>query len=501
MTKRIALFTTLLFTAVIVLQACKHKPYVKPEETYGGFPDEVGKIITNRCATAGCHNAASYTAAGDLRMDSWEELFNGGRHGAAVVPYSTGNSPLLFYINTDSTLGPVVKDNRMPPVDAGSALTKDEYLAIRSWIAAGAPDRNGKIPFGDNADTRQKIYLVHQGCDIAAVIDGEKKVVMRYISLTPGTAQSSPHCIRVSGDGAYSYISYLNAKSIQKINTVTDKVESSVVLKDNGSSSWNILYVSPDSKELMVSNWIENGFAAWVNAQTMTQYNPIPFTLKKPHGIASNAAGDTFFITSEPYNAVYKLVPPRNGKPAFLDTISIVDGQAPDFVNTATAPQPHEIMMTPDHSKYFLTCQRSNEVRVMDAHTDKVLAVFNVAERPQEIAMSVKQPYVFISCMESTKAGQYKGVIEVINYKTLQKVKTITGNFNQPHGVTVDDRNNTIYVFSTNVDGPAPHHPSGTGCNGKNGYYNIFNLNTLEPVNNRNYEVSVFPYSADVRFK
>ncbi|MBZ0098929.1 MAG: hypothetical protein K8F30_07580, partial [Taibaiella sp.] len=92
----------LLFYACLCLPACRHDKYQAPASgtAANNYPDAVKNILVNKCATAGCHNEASYTAAGGLRLDSWEHLFDGGNNGAVVVPYNTGNSSLLYFVNT-----------------------------------------------------------------------------------------------------------------------------------------------------------------------------------------------------------------------------------------------------------------------------------------------------------------------------------------------------------------------------------------------------------------
>src|SRR5690606_30121965 len=116
------------------------------------------------------------------------------------------------------------------------------------------------------------------------------------------------------------------------------------------------------------------------------------------------------------------------------------------------------------------------------------------------IAMSKSKPYALITCMEDNSSNPgFRGSVYVIDYNTFETTK-IDGPFFQPHGIAVDDRNGTFYVASRNAtqDGPAPHHSS--SCAGRNGYYNVYDLNTLKRLPKR-YEVTVEPYSADVRFK
>jgi DNA-binding beta-propeller fold protein YncE len=219
-----------------------------------------------------------------------------------------------------------------------------------------------------------------------------------------------------------------------------------------------------------------------------------------PHGIASDARFDTCFITAQYGNVVYRYAP----KVPHYRRISI-NSNPPLATNSSdnSSPNPHEILMAPDYSKYFLTCQGTDEVRVMDAHTNAILAVIPVGNFPQEIAMSHTKPYIFVTCTEDAAnplTGRI-GSVYVINYNTYEVVQKIYGDFYQPHGIAVDDRNNRVIIASTNANpgGPAPHHA--TACGGRAGWYSVYDLNTLLPLNTRRYQVTVMPYSADVRFK
>ncbi len=489
------LFTTL------VIYSCTHKRTVDEAGTANSrYPDKIASIFVSRCATAGCHNASSYNNAAALRLDTWDKLFDGSSHGAVVIPYDDSNSSLLYYINTDPSLG-IVASPRMPYVNGDphndAPLTKEEYLTVRDWIRSGAPDKDGNIPFADNAATRQKIYLTEQGCDLLSVIDAERKVIMRNIRIGRSDAIESPHCVRVSKDGKYAYVAFTNGLYMHKINTTTDAIEGEVKLSENSESAqWNVLHISDDGAHVMVSD-LAKGNLKIINTATMTiELSYGTNTFANPHGIESNAAFDTFFVTGQKGNIVYKIP-----KKASYKTIS-VDGQPANLNDFGL--NLHEILMVPDHSKYFLTCENSNEVRVMDAHSDTLIYVFgNLPAKPQELSVSHVQPYMFVTCMEApnpTDANK-KGAVLVINYNTMKIIATIYGDFYQPHGITVDDDRQQFYVASANISatGPAPHHVS--QCAGRNGWYSIYDINTLKPLNNTRYETTVAPYSSDTRFK
>src|ERR1044071_4582554 len=218
--------TLILLLATWLLGACKHetlqpKQSTDPTPLSDNYPDNIRKIFIDKCATAGCHNAASYENAGSLLMDSWDHLFDGGRNGAVIIPYDVESSSLLYFINTYPDLGPTAIPTM--PLDR-TPLTREEYIEVRNWVAKGAPDKNGNIPFGNNAATRQKIYITHQGCDFIGVNDAEKKVLMRYIRAGNTLNTEIPDHVKVSPDGMYAYACFWNGYLIQKIDLMNDSV-------------------------------------------------------------------------------------------------------------------------------------------------------------------------------------------------------------------------------------------------------------------------------------
>ena len=481
--------------------SCKHEPpgvhpVIDPSKTQ--YPLEVANIIINKCATAGCHNEASHTAAGGLRLDDWQYMFDGGSNGAVTVAYSPENSSIMYFLNPSPgeydnvSVQPTMPYNENP-------LSKSEYDIIKKWIEDGAPDKNGNIPFGSNAATRQKMYMTQQGCDLLAVIDAEKKVVMRYIKVgtSPGAIEA-PHFVKVDAQGNFAYVCFTAGKVIQKIDTRTDMVVGSADISMlNGGEGFNIVQVSPDGKKLAISQLQSSGKVALINTESM-QVSASLADVQNPHGIAFNQAFDTLYVTGQFGNTVYRITSRGD-----IKKISINENSAITIAGPGT-PDPHEIIMSPDYSKFFLTCEKTNEVRVMDRLDETLLKVIPTGVKPQEMAISTTRPYLFVSCMEdvSKVSTLFRGSILVINYNTLEVVKRIDGTFYQPHAIGVDDKNGFVYFVSrnSNPNGPAPHHHT-SDCGGRNGYYQVYDLNTLESINKRRYEVTPDPYSVDARFK
>lgn len=479
---------TLLAIFLLAATGCKHER-VQPESTVAtdhNYPADIKNILVDKCATAGCHNQASYTGAGGLRLDSWQYLFDGGNNGAVVVPYNADNSSLLYFVNTFPELGPTalpVMPYNQPP------LTRDEYEALSNWIAAGAPGKNGNIPFGSNAATRQKIYTVQQGCDLVGVIDAEKKVVMRYIPVGKSHDREQPNNIVMSPDGRYAYVSFWNAPLIQKIDTRTDSVVAEVITP---RAFQKAIQLNKDGTQLIACNWYTQDLLL-IDAVNMSISSNMGQAIRFIGGFAA-APGNVFYASSQFGNTVYKIQPDGN-----YSTISI-DNKPPVQETASGTPDPYRIVMSPDKSKYFITCTNTGEVRMMDAANDKLLKVIPVDNNPQEMAVSTSEPCLFVTCMNDTISALEVGSVYIINYHTGDVVEKITGKFFQPYALAVDDKNGILYIFSRNEDrnGPPPHH-SGP-CSGRNGFYQVYNIHTLAPFNGKRYEISVDPYGAAVRF-
>lgn len=501
-----------IFMAVIFHTSCKRSH--QPALADGNFPDSVARIIVSKCTYVGCHNQASYQNAGQLLLDSWDHLFQGCSFGAAVVAYSPKYSPLLYYCCPDSTLGNVIYDpnhfNKHP------APTAAEYRTLVNWVTHGAPDKNGNVPFADNADNRQKIYLTQSGCNLLAVIDGKSKLVMRYIPVGNATDTHSQHDVEMTSDGKFAFVSFYFGNLMEKIDTRIDTVVgitdmSSVVA--GGQAGWSILYVSPGDTDIMVSGYYNN-YLVSVKPATMAIDQKLSADavnvgfsgsgLNNPHGITSNAAFDTFFVTMEFGNAVAKV---NFNHPGYWSKLISVDGNTASSTAFPGSPDPHQVEMAPDGSKYFVSCENSNEIRVMDTNADTLIRAIAVGAFPQEMTLYESKHYLFVACLNDSVnraappsiAGNV-GTVFVIDYNTYQVVKILKGDFNTPHDLAIDTVDGYIYVASRNVynGGIPPHHT--TPCGGNAGWYTVYDLNTLEPADNIRYEVTNDPYAIIPRF-
>ncbi len=468
-----------LLSCIFLVASCKHEVIVEKPET--GYPEEIENIIVSRCATTGCHIEQNASAVGGIVLETWDKLFEGGRGGAVVIPYRPDFSIFLYYINTDTTRGlaliPTMPYNAPP-------LSAQEYELFKDWIIQGAPDVNGFVKFSDNPE-RKKYYVGNQGCDEVTVFDAASMKAMRYIRVGSSQSIESPHMIKVSPDNSFWCVAYLGTEYFQKFSTFTNELSGQVNIS---IGSWKSFAFSSDSKKAFVIDWSYGRIAA-VNTETMTAQ--LSGGLRYPNGCDLNASDDMLYVTSEIGNFIYKI--PVND----LSAISYVsfDGSPIDSVFAYGA---HSISFSPDGSKYFITCETTNEVRVLQTSNDSLLAVIPVGAFPQEMDFSISFPYLFVSCTEDEIAFPGKrGSVYVINYNDYSVVGTVyTGH--QPQGIVVDDENGRVLVTNRNisVDGPPPHH--GSQCAGKNGSVTAIGLNTLQLIGNFKAEVSVDPYCISV---
>jgi DNA-binding beta-propeller fold protein YncE len=478
---------TIAFFLLFVVTCKKDKGIVS-----NGYPDDINKIVQTKCATIGCHTAKSKDGAAGLAMETWEQLFAGGRSGAACVPYSHEYSLLFLYCNTDSSAGavnlPTMPYNKPP-------LSKSEMKALTAWIDNGAPSSDGKIAFADNPD-RKKFYVANQGCDVVTVFDVASLLQMRYIpvGVTQGGPAESPHMIKISPDGKYWYACFSNNGSVlQKFRTSDDSYEGKAAI---GMGYWNTFTISSDSKYAYAVDWesmSNNARVVPVNLTTMNALAPWAGIFDWPHGSSINPAGDTVYVTCNTGNFIYKI--PVND-PGNLMNYS-VDPSNPSPTDPAPV-EPHDIAWLPDSSAYFVTCSKGNYVTLMSRNKDQVISTIATGDYPVEMSLSNKPstPYLFVTCMYDTTDPGMRGSVTVINYKNLQKIKNIKTNMAEPHGIAVDDASGVVYVANRNITGPLPHHS--TSCGGRIGFVSFIDLNSLNVLPLKR-EIATDPYSIALR--
>lgn len=112
----------------ISIPAAPPKPRAVAPDQALVFGDVVRPILQERCV--GCHGPAK--SNGGLRLDTWEMLAKGGKHGAVINPGDLATSALVKRID----LPPEAKEH-MPP-KGKPQLADDDLTLLEWWVGAGA---------------------------------------------------------------------------------------------------------------------------------------------------------------------------------------------------------------------------------------------------------------------------------------------------------------------------------------------------------------------------
>lgn len=107
-------------------------PKMSPQQTVWAnpvhFEKEIYPLLKTRCFN--CHAGANPDSG--YRLDVYDELLGFSTGETLIVPGNSEQSKLVELVSTQ------VAEERMPPVDEGPALTKQEVAKLRAWIDQGA---------------------------------------------------------------------------------------------------------------------------------------------------------------------------------------------------------------------------------------------------------------------------------------------------------------------------------------------------------------------------
>ena len=113
------------------------------------FNQDVRPILAEKCFR--CHGPDSASRQADLRLDNKDAAFAERDGSRAIVPGKPSKSQVYLRITSS------VDDERMPPVESGMTLSKQEIVTLRRWIVAdwhNKPDLHGW-----NSGCRCKLHI------------------------------------------------------------------------------------------------------------------------------------------------------------------------------------------------------------------------------------------------------------------------------------------------------------------------------------------------------
>ncbi|MCB0696729.1 MAG: hypothetical protein KDC07_05160 [Chitinophagaceae bacterium] len=485
--------TTILVIYVLLfaIVACKHEPALIRNTSSSNYPENVADIIINKCAVTGCHNNASYKGAGALNLTTWNKLFEGGSLGSSVIPYRQDFSTLCYYTNTDTNFGVTLLPTM--PVNQPALSTK-EYLTLRDWILAGAPDSKGQIwPMFDPG--RKKIYITNKLCDEVTVFDAETLLQMRYVKVGNKSSEEFPHSVKVAPDKQHWYVSFfVTSDIVQKFSATDDKLIGEINI---GTGQWTSFTISEDSRYGFFVDNGKPGKIAIADLKSMTLLYTWTFNDKfnYPTGIAVNSKLKKAYVGNVNGNYIYSIDMDNMSNPIIKERI-INDSNK--LLNNSII-DPTDLIADTTNGLCYIACTKSAEVRVMDMTTDSIINIIPLGSKPAFMSYSYTTKNMFITCPDDIMSFPgNRGSVLVVNMQAGQVVKKIKSGY-QPYGIAVDDEQQMVTVVNANLspDGTKPHHSS--NCIGRNGNVTFIDMSTMELVPGVRSEVAVYPFSTDVR--
>lgn len=474
-------FVGLAFFLCLITVTFHSCTYDKVGDEYdGGYPQDVAKIIITKCAVTGCHTDNDRDAAAGLSLQSWNRMFEGTRGGAAVIPYRTDFSTLMYYTNTYNDFGSI----RLQPVmPVGSEkLSYEEVAVLHNWIQAGAPDKNGFVKFSDYQD-KLKFYICNRGCDVVTVMDAESGLAMRYIDVGITSAIEQPVMVKVSPDKLFWYVIFYNGTIIQKFRTSDNSFAGQISI---GLGFWTSITITNDSRKAFITDAQINGKIVYVDLENMQSLTTWSSGIIYPYDSFVDSASSTLYVAPMQGNFVYKINITNPLSPV-INAISLDPGMPVDYNSTL---DPSSILFSSDETKYFVTCLMSSELRIVQASNDSLLTIIPLASNPSRMYLSSSTPYLFVGCVGAPNTSHVSAVY-VINHQTDSYVTDLYAG-NESRGVVMDEASGKLYVANRNVTGGSSHHAP--LCSGKNGYVTIIDVSTLQLISGYRTELSVDPY-------
>lgn len=452
-----ALITTLITVFIFVnLAGCNEDNPVNPSGTVS-FQRDILPIYEANCNFPGCHNQTDKQAGIDLT--SWNALMiNGSAFGSEIIPYNSKWSHLMQHINRVDTNISAFSEPVMPkelmPYSNGQPLTRDKIELIQRWINEGAKNDAGEVAF---SNITNKAFITNQASDYVAVVNLDNNHLIRLIDVggrDNSTAPvDAPHVIIADNQGRYFYVSLIAENYIEKYDAVTyerlgrmfaGSSPAHIVISNDGTYGYYSNFDATANPE----KWIKR-----FDTQTMSVTDTIidgnrPAGMWQPHGLrlshnneflaAATEKGEFLYIISTATDEIILAVP--------------VDPIVPPTGNGTGSFIPYQVAITPDDRYIYVSCLRSNDVRVFDMQTQSFIQVIPVGLNPLAHEISPDGNLCYVPNRNSNS-------VTVIDINTRTVIKTIPNVGAQPHKIDFTADGHYAYVTCESVSGSFVHHP------------------------------------------
>ncbi len=431
----------LIFISIVIilfLSSCtltENPEEAKKKENNYYETKEVSNILNKKCATSGCHasskpvNGFSTEIQPEIMKGATNRpvdgLYNYGYGGEDIIPYNVNKSLLMQFLkgNLDTKLS---YDHTM--------LSKGEISILEDWIASGAKDYKGDVPYSTPESYR--VYVCNQYSEYISIIDGTNKVVSHLTDVyNPLTEFDTPYW--VAEYGAYYYVTLSSAGKIIKFK----KSDNSVVATINGLSEPGIIKINRDGTKAYVSRayTTEKTYSSIyvVDITNMFIMKEIDLTVDGlPHGLAIDNLRGFIFVADAINNLIHVI---NIYTDLLIDTrFNLVNDYYPLF-----------LAVSPDGNYLYITANNTNQLLVANAGSRLVISKIDLLSNPMGVTVSSNGQKIYI-------ASNGGNAVEVVTKSAAfwNKTNTITHPaFSMPFAIDITSDDKYVYVTNQNLNG------------------------------------------------
>lgn len=428
---------------LILLHGCEHTVFTPDSSSSIDYARRIQPIFTNNCAFANCHLDGS--SPSELVLTSYEKLSEGGHEGNAIIPFEPALSHLFQHVNGDSNLSPQAE----PPMPfQRPRLPAADVLTIYKWIEQGAPDESGAPMYSD--DTEKHFIITNQSDDFLTLINAKAGLISRVIPLFtptwpfPQTPPRAPHYVTVSPDGKTAYVSLIAAGLLLKIDLPSRKIVQELAI---GGSPAHI-ELTPNGGKAVVSNFSNQNAIHVIDLASFTEERKINNVFYNPHGMALLPDGRTLFTAGNVSDLLYRIDISTGASQSFK-----LSSQTPDVGETSPKLTPYQIRFNPQDGNLYVSCRKTNEVRVWSTVSQTFMDSIQVNKTPLLMDFNQDRTELWVACQGDSSLC----IIDVPNKSIKQIIEDLP---NQPHGVKFSPDGTTVGLTCEHVTGdPDQHHP------------------------------------------
>ena len=385
------------------------------------YSTEIQPILDQRCVS--CH--AGENPAKVLRLDSWEHLMAGGRHGEAVIPFDSKNS--LFIELVSRANAPA-----HPAEEEADTLTAAEIQTISEWIDAGARSDAGEAPF---ADSDEFVYVCNEGAAMVSVIDVKAGVVARTVDFQAlgFSDRAMPHHVAVEADGSFWYVSLIGDNKVLKFDRANNLVgqldfERPGLLALDPSTDF--LYVGRSMKAVNPPQRV-----GIVMRSTM-EFEEVDVFIPRPHALTLGRNGNYLYTSSMSANQVVTM----DTRTLEADLLNI-PGPQHALVQFAVSVDGLTLVAGGHVSNKFLFFDLADPARPVLSDS------LNLSAMPWDPVYSRDGTLIYLATKGSNSVSVYNAAEHSL-------AATISGRgLAQPHATAISLDGTKLFVSNNNMDG------------------------------------------------